>query len=137
MKNYNFSVKIYQKPNLLYILDHRYRILLIGSSGSGKTNVLLNQIEFRNLYRQTGKISALLSGNFSKYEFLTGKNILPKKDLLEKADTIKIFEYFPLGKAFKKHTNVINKQTEVVNRKEDKRNKLLKIIIKTVEKIWG
>ena len=25
-----------------YILDHPYRILIIGSSGSGKTNVLLN-----------------------------------------------------------------------------------------------
>ena len=28
-----------------YIPDHPYRILIIGSSGSGKTNVLLNLIE--------------------------------------------------------------------------------------------
>ena len=28
-----------------YILDHPYRILIIGSSGSGKTNVLLNLIK--------------------------------------------------------------------------------------------
>ena len=28
-----------------YILDHSYRILIIGGSGSGATNVLLNLIE--------------------------------------------------------------------------------------------
>ena len=43
----------------------------------------------QNLNKQTAKISALSSGNVSKYEFLTGKNILPEKDLLEKAATIK------------------------------------------------
>ena len=31
-------------PNWPYILDHPYGILIIGSSGSGKTNVLLNLI---------------------------------------------------------------------------------------------
>ena len=51
-----------------------------------------------NLDRQTAKISALSSGNVSKYEFLTGKNILREKGLLEKAPTIKRFEYAPLGK---------------------------------------
>ena len=34
-----------------------------------------------NLDRQTAKISALSSGN-AKYEFLTGKDVLPGKDLL-------------------------------------------------------
>ena len=28
----------------MYILDHPYRILIIGGSGSGKTNALLNSI---------------------------------------------------------------------------------------------
>ena len=52
-----------------------------------------------DLDRQTAKISALLSVNVSKYEFLTGKNILPtKKDLLEKAATTKIFQHPPLSK---------------------------------------
>ena len=55
-----------------------------------------------NLNRQTAKISALSSGNVSKYEFLTGKYVLPEKDLLEKAASIKIFEYSPLGKELKK-----------------------------------
>ena len=31
--------------NWLYIPDHPYRILIIGGSGSGKTNVLLKLIE--------------------------------------------------------------------------------------------
>ena len=31
-------------PKWSYIPDHPYRILLIGSSGSGKTNALLNLI---------------------------------------------------------------------------------------------
>ena len=39
--------------------------------------------------RQTAEISALSSRNASKYEFLTDKNVLPEKDLLEKAATIK------------------------------------------------
>ena len=30
--------------NWLYIPDHPYRILIIGSSGTGKTNALLNLI---------------------------------------------------------------------------------------------
>ena len=37
-----------------------------------------------DLDRQTSKISTLSSGNVSKYEFLTGKYVLPEKDLLEK-----------------------------------------------------
>ena len=32
-------------------------------------------------------ISALSSGNVGKYEYLTGKDVLPEKDLLEKAQT--------------------------------------------------
>ena len=41
------------------------------------------------------------SGNVSKYEFLTGKGVLPEKDLLEKATTMKRFECSPLGKELK------------------------------------
>ena len=38
---------------------------------------------------------ALSSGNVGKYKFLTGEDNLPKKEMLEKAATIKRFEYFP------------------------------------------
>ena len=56
------------------------------------------------------KVSALSSGNVSKYEFLTGKDVLPEKDLPEKAAAIKIFKYSPLGKELKKQTSVTEKQ---------------------------
>ena len=46
-----------------------------------------------NLDKQTAKISALSWGNVSKYEFLTGKDVLPEKNLLEKA--LKRIEYSP------------------------------------------
>ena len=36
--------KISHNPNWPYIPDHPYRILIIGGSGSGKTNTLLNLI---------------------------------------------------------------------------------------------
>ena len=42
IKNYNQSVEINHNPNWSYIRVHPYRILIIGDSGSGKTNVLLN-----------------------------------------------------------------------------------------------
>ena len=50
------------------------------------------------------------SGNVSKYEFLTCKDVLPEKDLLEKAATMKIFEYLPLGKELKAQTGIAKKQ---------------------------
>ena len=59
--------------------------------------------------KKTGKIPALSSRNVSKYEFLTGKSVkdvLLKKDLLEKAATLKRFEYSPLGSDLKKQTSV-------------------------------
>ena len=45
MKNYDQSVEIKHNPNWAYIPDHPYRILIIGGSGSEKTNVLLNLIK--------------------------------------------------------------------------------------------
>ena len=84
-----------------------------------------------NLNRQTAKISALSSGNVSKYEFLTGTSVFPKKDFLEKAATLKRFEYSQLGKAFKNRLMLLKSRLIVINKKEDKRNRLLKPIIRT------
>ena len=42
MKNYDQSLEINRNPNWPYIPDHPFRILIIGGSGSGKTNVSLN-----------------------------------------------------------------------------------------------
>ena len=45
MKNHDESVEINHNPNWPYIPDHPCRILIIGGSGSGNTNVLLNLIK--------------------------------------------------------------------------------------------
>ena len=54
-----------------YIADHPYRILIIGSSGSGKPNTLLSLIKEQNdidkIYLHTKDLSEL------KYEFLIKK----------------------------------------------------------------
>ena len=42
IKNYDESVEVNKNSNWLYILDDPYRMLIIGSSGSSKTNMLLN-----------------------------------------------------------------------------------------------
>ena len=44
MKNYNQSVEINHNQNSPYIPDHPYRILIIGGSGSGESNVLLKNL---------------------------------------------------------------------------------------------
>ena len=102
---------------------------------SEKIKAINNKIEqnkaWYNLNRQTAKISALSSGNVSKYEFLTGTSVFPKKDFLEKAATLKRFEYSPLGKAFKNRLMLLKSRLMVINKKEDKRNRLLNPIIRT------
>ena len=68
-----------------------------------------NKVQY-GLERQTTNISALSSGNVCKYEFLAGKDILRGKDLLEKAATMKRFEYSLLGKELKVQINIAKKQ---------------------------
>ena len=65
---------------------------------SEKINTIEQNKAQYNLDRKTAKICTLSSGNNSKHEFLTGKDVLPEKGLLEKAATLKRFEYYPLGK---------------------------------------
>ena len=55
----------------MYILDHPYRILIIGGSGSGKTNALLN---LRNNQPDIDKIYLYAKDPFAaKYQFLINK----------------------------------------------------------------
>ena len=63
-----------------------------------------------NLDRQTDKISTSSSRNICKYDFLTGKDALPEQDLLEKATTIKRFEYSSLRKYLIEQTDIEKKQ---------------------------
>ena len=81
---------------------------------SEKIKTIDNKVEQNkaqyDLDRETAKISALSSRNVSKYEFLTGKDVLPEKDLPEKAATIKTFEHSPLGQELKAQTDLAEKQ---------------------------
>ena len=68
-----------------------------------------NKAEY-NLDRQTAEISPLSSGNVSKYQFWTGKDVLPEKELLEQAGTMKRFEYSLLHKELKAQTDITKRQ---------------------------
>ena len=69
MKNEDRSVKINHNPNRPYIPEHPYRILIIGESGLGKTNVLLNLI--KNQRPHIEKIYLYVKDPFeSKYQLL-------------------------------------------------------------------
>ena len=58
--------------------------------------------------REAAKISALSSGKFNKYEYLTGEEVLPsnKQQIIEQAK----FEYSLLGKAFEKQVKTTEDQ---------------------------
>ena len=72
-----------------------------------------------DLDTQTAKICALSSENVGKYKFSTGEDVLSDKGLLEKATTIKRFEYSPLGSELKKQT-VMKKEKEETLKKDNK-----------------
>ena len=72
MKNYDESVEINHNPNWSYICDHLYRILVIGGSGSGKTNVLLNLMKYQR--PDIEKIWLCIKDPFeSKYQLLINR----------------------------------------------------------------
>ena len=80
----------------------------------GKIKTIDNKIDqdkaHYDLDRQTAKISELSSRNVNKYEFLTGKYVLPEKGLLEKGTAMKRFEYLPLGRELNAQTDIAKKQ---------------------------
>ena len=49
---------------------------------------------------------------------MTGEEVVPEKGLLEKATTIKRFEYSLLGSELKKQTNIAEKQYQKFSDKE-------------------
>ena len=69
-------------------------------------------------------VNALSLGNVSKYEFLTGEDVLPKKDLLEKAASIKRFEYSPLCKELEKQTSIAEKHHQKFESNKSKEGKI-------------
>ena len=67
MKTYDESVEINYIPNWPYISNHLYRILIIGSLGSGKANMLLKLISAtscrQNFYvKDLSKYQLLING---------------------------------------------------------------------------
>ena len=79
--------------------------------------------------REAAKISALSSNKIHKYEYLTGKEILPSSNqqIIEQAR----FTYSPLGKAFEKQIKTIEdqgkKQVDALNTLKSDNNKKLEI----------
>ena len=61
-----------------------------------------------DINREAAKISALLSGKFYKYKYLTGEETLPscQSRIIEQAK----FTHSPLGKAFEKQIKTIEEQ---------------------------
>ena len=77
-----------------------------------------------DINREAAKISALSSGKSDKYEYVTGKEMLPsnQKQIIEKAK----FTYSPLGKAFEKQTEKQVNALKSLNI-SDKKNELKQI----------
>ena len=73
-----------------------------------------------DINRKAAEISALSSGKIDKYEYLTGKEILPsnQQQIIEQAK----FTYSPLGKAFEKQIKTIEDQGEKQSKSEPRRN---------------
>ena len=74
-----------------------------------KTITIDDQIRDKKLQcdinREAAEILALSSGKIDKYEYLTGKEILPsnQQQIIEQAK----FTYSPIGKAFEKQIKTI------------------------------
>ena len=66
-----------------------------------------------DINREVAKISALLSGEIRKYEYVTDEDILPsnQQQIIEQEK----FTYSPLGKAFEKQIKIIKDQGEKQN----------------------
>ena len=60
--------------------------------------IKVDQAQDRDLDREAAKISALLSRELDKYDYLTGEDLGYKPGVVEQAK----FEYSPLGNVFNK-----------------------------------
>ena len=92
MENYDQSFEINHNPKWPYILDHIYRILIIGGSGSGKTNLLLNLV--KHLQIDIGKIYLYVKDPFEpKYQLrINGRENVGIKQIKNPVSFIDYFQ---------------------------------------------
>ena len=110
--DYTNENKTMHNPNWLYIPDHPYRILIIGGSGTGKTNALLNLIH-NQLY--IDKIYLYAKDPFEdKYQYLINKRESVGINHLN--DSKAFIEYFnDMHKVYKNIDNYNpNKENKIV-----------------------
>ena len=80
-----------------------------------------------DINREAEKTSALSSGKIDKYQYLTGKQILPsnQQQIIEQVK----FTYSPLGRAFEKQAKTIKDQGEKqIKTIQDNKEQLVNII---------
>ena len=109
---YTNENKINHNPNWPYIPDHPYRILIIGGSGSGKTNALLNLI---NNQPDIDKIYLYAKDPYEdKYQYL-----------INKRESVGL-KHFNDPKAFIEYSNDMHDvYKNIDNYNPDKENKIL------------
>ena len=94
--------------------------------------IMQNKSQY-DLDRKAAKISALLSNNLDKYEYLTGEDIGLKPSTVEQAR----FEYSPLGKVFKRGLDDKDDKKEGLLKREknlvDKNQKLPNAVSKAIK----
>ena len=101
-----------RNPNWPYILDHPYRILIIGDSGPEKTNALLNLV---NNQKDIDKIHLYAKDPYEdKYQFL-----------INKRESVGL-NYFNDPKAFIEYSyDMLDVYKNINNYNPDKENKIL------------
>ena len=103
--------KTSHNPNWPYIPDHPYRILIIGGSGTGKTNALLNLI---NNQQDIDKIYLYAKDPYEdKYQYL-----------INKRESVGL-KHFNDPKAFVEYSNDMHVYKNIDHYNPDKENKIL------------
>ena len=94
---------------ILYGLDIIFLVNVIIEVMSIDDQIKYEKLQY-DVNREAAKISALPSGKFNKYGYLTGEEILSsnKQQIIEQAK----FVYSPLGKAFEKQTKTTEDRGE-------------------------